>query len=86
MTVSELDTGSAPVRVSCTRIWDVGVGHVGEIELSAALDEPEEFVRELFSLASAPTRPRPEGERVRGHGIDPLTLGATPPGDVPSVG
>jgi hypothetical protein len=50
------------------------------------LDEFEEPLLELRSLAGASTTPRPESERMRGDGVDSLTLGAAPAGDMPSVG
>jgi hypothetical protein len=73
---------SAPTCVSC------GVGALLEavqLELSGILDELEESMLELRSLAGAPTRPRPERQRMRGDGVGSLTLGAAPAGDVPSV-
>jgi hypothetical protein len=81
--VGGIRTSSVPTCVSC------GVRALLEavqLELSGILDELEEQMLELGSLAGAPTRPRPERERMRRDGIDSLTLGAAPAGDVPSVG
>jgi hypothetical protein len=57
-----------------------------QLELSGILDEFEKSMFEHLSLADALTTPRPESERMRGDGVDSLTLGAAPAGDMPSVG
>jgi hypothetical protein len=72
--------------VSGIGIYGVRIDLIGEMEVSTTLDQFEKSVGELFSLAGATTTPGPERERMRGDGIDSLTLGAASPGDVPSVG
>ncbi|MDX6567075.1 MAG: hypothetical protein QOE10_2737, partial [Gaiellales bacterium] len=80
-------TSAAPVRVSCIRVCDVRVlPQAVQLERSDMLDEFEESLLELRSLAGALTKPRPERERMRGHGVDALTLGAAAARDMPSVG
>jgi hypothetical protein len=54
--------------------------------LSDIFDEFEESMFELLSVAGALTMPGPERERMRGDGVDSLTLGAAPACDMPSVG
>ena len=64
------------------RVWSYHV----QPELSDILDQFEHQMLELLSFAGALTTPRRESERIRGDGVDSLTLGAAPAGDMPSVG
>jgi hypothetical protein len=56
------------------------------VQLADILDELEQSLLELRSLAGALTTPRPQRERMRGDGVDSPTFGAAPAGDMLSVG
>jgi hypothetical protein len=76
-----------PIPVSCIGLCDVGAfPEAVQLKHSDILDELEKSMLELRSLAGALTAPCPESERVRGDGVDSLTLGAAPAGDMPPVG
>ncbi len=85
--VTAVPTSAAPIPASCISVRHVSVLlQAVHLELSGILDEFEKSMFELLSLAGALTTPRPESERMRGDGVDSLTLGAVPAGDMPSVG
>jgi hypothetical protein len=57
-----------------------------QLELAEIFDQVEELLLEFVSLACAPTTPRRQSKRMRGHEVDSLTLRAAPASDVQSVG
>ena len=77
----------APMPVSCIGVCDIRwLPEAVQSELSDMLDEFVESMLELLFVAGALTTPGPERERMRGDGVDSLTLGAAPARDMPSVG
>jgi hypothetical protein len=80
-------TTGEPIPVSFIGLNGVGgLRHVAQPELADILDQFEESMLELLSLACAPTTPRPQSKWMRGDDVDSSTLRAAPAGNVPPVG
>jgi hypothetical protein len=82
-----MPTTGEPIPLSGVGAHGVrGEPHAVQPELADILDQLEESMLELVSLACAPTTPCPQRKRMRGDDVDSLTLGAAPAGDMASVG